>query len=89
MREVHGIQTISPRKNPLETDAGISDLTDLLCGTVNDSNELKEENGKALNDNDKMAVQKLMNELNAGVDSGEKDGWIDEADLDEHFRNKR
>lgn len=89
MREEYDIKCLNPRKNPFGTDAGISELTDSLHGTVKDSNELNEGNGKALNDNKKMAVQKLMNELNAGVDSGEKEGWIDEADIDEHFRNKR
>ena len=36
-----------------------------------------------------IAALQLMSELNAGVHSGEEEGWIDDADLDQHFRERR
>lgn len=36
-----------------------------------------------------MAALQLMSELNAGVRSGEEEGWIDDADLDKHFKERR
>lgn len=36
-----------------------------------------------------MAALQLMSELNAGVRSGEEEGWIDDADLDQHFKERR
>lgn len=35
-----------------------------------------------------MAALQLMSELNAGVHSGEEEGWIDDADLDQHFKER-
>jgi antitoxin (DNA-binding transcriptional repressor) of toxin-antitoxin stability system len=35
------------------------------------------------------AVVRLMSELNAGLSSGEEDGWISETDVRQHFQKKR
>ncbi len=35
-----------------------------------------------------MAALQLMSELNASVYFGEAEGWMDDADLDMHFREK-
>lgn len=36
-----------------------------------------------------MVALQLMSELNAGVRSGEEEGWIDDAYLDKHFQERR
>lgn len=36
-----------------------------------------------------IAVLGLMSDLNAGVQSGEEEGWSSDHDLDRHFQQRR